>query len=82
MSDRAAGVLEVERDASSAPVGAMGVADAADSIWTRHTRPAPAVPRRRLLRGTTAYARLAAGDFALNVLQRAEKAMFCFCKDK
>jgi hypothetical protein len=76
MSDRAAGVLAAERDAVSAPVGAMGVADDADTIWTWHTRPAPAVPHRRLLRGTTAFARLAAGGFTLNVLQRAEKAIF------
>ena len=47
---RAAGVLAAERDAASAAVGAMGVAGAADAIWTGHSRPAPAVPRRSLRR--------------------------------
>ena len=79
MSDRAAGVLAAERDAVSAPVGAMGVADDADTIWTWHTRPAPAVvPRRKLQWGTTANARRAAGGFALNVFRvlRGERGLF------
>ena len=46
---RAAGVLREDRAPASCPVGAVGVANPADAIWTGHNRPS-AVPRRRVAR--------------------------------
>ena len=46
---RAAGVLRDDRTPASCPVGAVGVANPADAIWTGHNSPS-AVLRRRAAR--------------------------------
>ena len=79
ISVRAAGVLREDRAPASCPVGAVGVANPADAIWTGHNRPS-AVPRRRVARcaGQPPPAPLAHRWFAPKNVRRRQEKCRCF----